>query len=83
MPYEKAEYSKNQQYFDEFFDYVEVCAESAEKHPKAAIQVRNRVDRSDFIVFWIERESGGAYRTMQYAKKCGKDNVNLATQVEY
>ncbi len=66
------------------FDYVEICTESAEKHPKSAIQVRNKhiVDRSDFIVFWIERESGGAYRTMQYAKKYGKEMINLAVQAE-
>ena len=84
MPYEKAEYTKNRQYYDDFFDYVEVCTESAEKHPKSAIQVRNKhiVDRSDFIVFWIERESGGAYRTMQYAKKYGKEMINLAVQAE-
>ena len=84
MPYEKAEYAKNRQYYDDFFDYVEVCTESAEKHPKSAIQVRNKhiVDRSDFIVFWIERESGGAYRTMQYAKKYGKEMINLAVQAE-
>ncbi len=84
MPYEKAEYSKNRQYFDEFFDYVEVCAESAEKHPKAAIQVRNRhiVDRSDFVVFWVERKRGGAYQTMRYAQKAEKDMINLAEQEE-
>ena len=82
MPYEKAEYTKNRQYYDDFFDYVEVCAESAKKHPKAAIQARNRhiVDRSDFIVFWVERENGGAYQTMNYAKKCGKVYNNLAAQ---
>lgn len=84
MPYEKAEYVKNRQYYDDFFDYVEICAESAEKHPKGAIQVRNRqlVDRSDYVVFWIEREIGGAYQTMKYAKKYGKNIINLATQVE-
>lgn len=81
MPYEKADYTKNRKYYDEFFDYIEVCAESAAKHPKAAIQARNRhiVDRSDYIVFWIERESGGAYQTMRYAKKCSKAMLNLAS----
>ncbi|MBO5560550.1 MAG: hypothetical protein J6A07_02725 [Firmicutes bacterium] len=39
-------------------------------------------DRSDFIVFWIERESGEAYRTMQYAKKYGKEMINLTVQAE-
>ena len=84
MPYEKADYIKNREYYDDFFDYVEICAESAEKHPKAAIQVRNRhiVDRSDFVVFWVERKSGGAYQTMRYAQKAEKDMINIAEQEE-
>ncbi|MBQ8941235.1 MAG: hypothetical protein IJ062_05305 [Firmicutes bacterium] len=82
MPYEKADYTKNQKYYDEFFDYIEVCAESAAKHPKAAIQARNRhiVDRSDYVVFWIEKEYGGAYQTMKYAKENEKAMINLAVE---
>ena len=30
------------------------------------------VDRSDLVVFCIQRESGGAWQTMKYAKKQGK-----------
>lgn len=47
---------------------------------KAAIQIRNRnlVDRSDLIVCCIQRKSGGAYKTMQYAEKRGKCIINLA-----
>ena len=49
------------------------------------IQVRNRhiVDRSDFVVFWVERKSGGAYQTMRYAQKAEKDMINLAEQEEF
>ena len=36
------------------------------------------VDRSDFVVFFVERNSGGAYQTMKYAEKQGKEIINLA-----
>ena len=66
-----AEYRDNEQAFHEYYDEIEICLESAEKHFKSAHQVRNRsmVDRSDLVIFCVKRNSGGAYRTMQYAKK--------------
>ncbi len=82
MPYEKAEYAKNRKYYDDFFDCIEVCTESTAKHPKAAIPARNRhiVDRSDYVLFWVERK-GGAYQTMKYAEKQEKKMLNLAADI--
>ena len=64
---------------DEYYDEIEICLESAEKHFKSAHQVRNRsmVDRSDLVIFCIEHNSGGAYQTMQYAKKADAKIMNL------
>ena len=52
------------------------------KIPKAAMQLRNRemVDRSDLVVCYIEHNSGGAFQTVQYAKKKNKEIVNLSDQ---
>lgn len=77
LPYETAEYRNNEHSFHNYYDEVEVCAASAEKHFKAAHQIRNRamVDRSHLVVFYIEHESGGAYQTFRYAKK--SDDVPL------
>ena len=36
------------------------------------------VDRSDLVVFCVEHNSGGAYQTMQYAKKANTNIVNLS-----
>ena len=82
MPYPKAEYSNDADSFDEYYDRVEVCEESAGAHPKAAIQIRNRhmVDRSDLVIFYVDHESGGAYQTLQYAKTTGKSVLNLAEE---
>ena len=80
LPYMKAEYRDNKQYYLSYYDEVEICSESSDAHYKSAIQVRNRymVDRSDLVVCCIQHKSGGAYRTMQYAKKQGKQVRNLA-----
>ncbi len=79
LPYATAEYRNNEQSFQTYYDEVEICAESAEKHFKSAHQIRNRtmVDRSDLVVFCVEHNSGGAYQTMQYARKANTNIINL------
>ncbi|MGN1466667.1 MAG: hypothetical protein ACI4W1_00010 [Ruminococcus sp.] len=80
MPYLKADYTNNQENYDNYYDSVEVCEQSSQAHPKAAIQIRNQtmVDRSDLCVFYVCRNSGGAYKTFQYANRQGKLIINLA-----
>ena len=80
LPYTTAEYRNNEQSFHEYYDEVEICTEAAEHHFKSAHQIRNRsmVDRSDLVVFCVERKSGGAYQTMHYAKKANTNIVNLS-----
>ena len=80
MPYLTAEYRNNEKSFQDYYDEIEVCERSEESHYKAAFQIRNRdmVNRSDFIVFYVEHPSGGAYQTMCYARKQHKPMVNLA-----
>lgn len=79
LPYITAEYRDNEDSFHDYYDEIEICAESAEKHFKSAHQTRNRamVDRSDMVIFYVERESGGAYTTMRYAKKSDTQLINL------
>ena len=80
LPYMKAEYRDNEKEYLDYYDEVEVCAESEAAHPKSAIQIRNRnmVDRSDLVVCCIQHHSGGAYQTIKYAEKQGKRIINLA-----
>ena len=82
LPYIKAEYRNNEQSYLEYYDEIEICAESAEGHYKSAIQVRNRnlVDRSNLVICYIQHKSGGAYKTIQYAEKQGKKILNLASE---
>ncbi len=80
LPYMKAEYRDNTQEYFDYYDDVEICAESSKAHPKSAIQVRNKsmVDRSDLVLCYIKHKSGGAYTTIRYAEKQGKKIINLA-----
>ena len=79
LPYTTAEYQNNKQSFHEYYDEIEICAESAQRHFKSAHQIRNRsmVDRSDLVIFCVEHNSGGAYQTMQYAKKTNANIINV------
>ena len=82
LPYMKAEYRDNENEYLDYYDEVEICYESSEAHPKGAIQIRNRsmVDRSDLVVCYVQHNSGGAYRTLQYAEKQGKRIINISDE---
>jgi len=84
LPYLTAEFRDNEESFRDYYDEIEVCEAAAGSHYKNAHQTRNRamVDRSDLIVFCIQRGSGGAWQTMKYAQKRGKNYINLNDQME-
>lgn len=80
LPYMKAEFRNNEKEFLEYYDEVEICEQSAKAHYKSAIQIRNKsmVDRSDLVICCIQRKNGGAYKTVCYAEKTGKQIFNSA-----
>ena len=84
LPYARAEYLNNEKSYHNYYSEVEISYEASRAHPKAAIQIRNRemVDRANLILCVIERESGGAWQTVQYAIKQGKTVFNLAEEMD-
>ena len=66
--------------FKAYYDEVEICEKSADAHFRAAIRIRNRymIDRSDMVVCYTKRKSGGAYNALQYAERNKKNVINLA-----
>ena len=78
LPYPTADYRDNEDAYREYYDEIEICGASASGHFVCAHQTRNKemVDRSDLIVFCIQRESGGAWQTMKYTTKQGKSYIN-------
>lgn len=79
LPYETAEYRNNYNSFNNYYDQVDIYENSYRAHFKAAFQKRNQemVNRSDLVVFYLEREYGGAYQTYQYAIKQKKRIIKL------
>ena len=79
LPYERAEHRENREAFEDYCDEIEIYPGGG-VHPKGAIQARNRymVDRCDLLLCYVERENGGAWQTLCYARKRGKKIVNLA-----
>ena len=82
LPYLTAEFRDNEESFRDYYDEIEICEAAAGSHYKNAHQTRNRamVDRSDLVVFCIQRESGGAWQTMKYTKKQGILYINIAKE---
>lgn len=76
IPYESAEYRNGKENFNEYFDSIEIFDGF---HFKSAIYECNKimVDKSDLAVFFIERETGGAYKVYKYALKMGKRIVAI------
>ena len=83
LPYITAEFRDNEESFRDYYDEIKVCEAAAGGHYKNAHQTRNRamVDKSDLVVFCIQHEKGGAWQTMKYAKKQGKNYINLNDQM--
>jgi len=80
LPYETAELRRSGESLLSYYDGVEINPFSAGLHPKAVWQRHNRslVDRSDLLLFYVEREAGGAWQTLRYAQRIRKRWVNLA-----
>lgn len=73
---------KNMEYYEEYYDYVMIPECIGKNHPKGAITKRNRwmVEQADLFVCYVEREEGGAFIALKYAKRLGKQIVNLAVK---
>ena len=80
LPYDSAEYRDHEADYLDYYDDVEISRKAAGAHFKAAIRIRNQemIDRSDLVLFCVERESGGAYHALQYAREKGIRFINLA-----
>ena len=79
LPYPTAEYLNNEESFHNYYTEVEISYAASKAHPKSAIQIRNRemVERADLVICAIEKETGGAWQTVQYAMKQEKPVINL------
>jgi len=75
---------KDMEYYEEYYDNVMIPECIGRTHPKGAITKRNRwmVEQADLFICYVEREEGGAYTALKYAKKLEKEVINLADKEE-
>ena len=75
---------KDLEYYEKYYDEVVIPECIGCSHPKAAIIKRNRwmVEQADLFVCYVERKNGGAYTAWKYAKKLGKQIINLANKAD-
>ncbi len=85
LPYETAEFRDNKESYQDYYDEIEICEASAGVHYRSAHQARNKsmIDRSDLVICCIDHESGGAYQSIRYARKQGKQIINLKKVADY
>lgn len=84
LPYVTADYRDNEEYYQDYYDEIEVCSASADIHFKGAYQARNRamIERSNLVVCCIQHQNGGAWQTMKYAQKLRKAYININDLLE-
>ena len=84
LPYMKQAINNEKMYYETFYDNVIVPIELVGLHYKRAISARNRwlVDNADYIIAMLWREYGGAYDTVQYARRKNKQIIMLDIQVK-
>ena len=68
------------EYYEKYYDSIIIPESVYDAHPKSAIVLKNRwmVEQSELVIVYVEREEGGAYAAMKYAKKLEKQIINLA-----
>lgn len=80
LPYLQKRINENHAYYKSMFDLVLIPSALEGVHYKSAIVLRNRwmVEQADYVIAMVEREEGGAYAALRYAKKKKKKIINLA-----
>ena len=81
LPYSVADI----EYYEGYYDGVDIPSSIHALHPKSAIEARNRwmIEHSDLVIVWVEKNCGGAYKAMKYAEKLGKQIINLCEQKDF
>ncbi len=78
-PYFSNELNTNKEYYSDLYDDIIIPDELADAHYKTAIPLRNEwmIENSQYGIFYVKREYGGAYNALKYARKLNKEIFNL------
>ena len=74
LPNLTAEYLNNRENFENYYGKIEVFESEKNIHFKAIIRKRNEymIEKSNLVVCYVNKNFGGAYEALKYARKCGK-----------
>lgn len=80
-PYFSNELNTNREYYEDLYDDIIIPDELADVHYKSAIGKRNEwmIENSQYGIFFVKRQNGGAYNALKYAEKLNKKYINLYT----
>ncbi len=79
IPYYTKRINSHKEYYESTFDEVILPDVLSDVHYKSAIPMRNKwmVDRSDFVISYVCRDFGGAYKAFEYAKRQNKTIIKI------
>ena len=79
-PYLTSEMNKEKSEIERLYDGI-IIPDLGRVHYKASILKRNfwMVDKSEYVISYVYREFGGAYKTHKYAEKKGKNILSADT----
>lgn len=76
LPYMVADF----RYYEEYYDNIIIPESLGGAHPKSAITLKNKwmIERSDLVIVYVKRDSGGSYMAMRYAERLRKRVICLS-----
>lgn len=79
VPYMTQSINRDGQLLSQRYDDVIIPETSSTAHYKSAIELRNRwmVDRCQYMLAYVCRDHGGAFKTLRYALKKGLTIYNI------
>ena len=79
-PYFSNELNTNKDYYAMLYDDIIIPDELSDVHFKNAIRKRNEwmIDNSQYVIFYVRRNYGGAYTALRYAQNRSKNFCNIA-----
>ena len=80
-PYLTESFHRNRlQHLQDKYDFI-FYPEIEDKPKRYAITYRNRymVEKADYLIAYVSHDWGGAYQTYKYARRRGKNILNLAS----
>lgn len=79
LPYFSNDLNKNKSTYENIYDSIYIPQELIGQHFKGAIVKRNRimVTESELVICHIYKEYGGAYSSVKFAQKQGKNIIEI------